>query len=121
MAKRELSKFEQDTLVEALSQIDEAGKKQKLAEYKAAIEQERAGRTAAQTKVGELAAELSKRQTGYQAAISDMDRKLLQERESRATADTLAAQARAEADTERRKNAEFTDLVEGLKAQIGAL
>ena len=121
MAKRELSRFEQDTLVEALSQIDEAGKKQKLAEYRAAIEQERSGRVAAEAKVGELTAELAKRQTGYQAAIADMDTKLLQARESRATADMLAAQARTEAYTERRKNGEIEALVQRLETQIGAL
>ncbi|SRR5258706_470860 len=121
MAKRELSKFEQDTLVEALTQIDAAGKAQKIAEYKAAIEEERAGRVAAEAKVGELSAELAKRQAGYQAAIADMDTRLVQARESRATAETLAAQARAEADTERRKNDEITAIVQKLEAQISAL
>lgn len=121
MAGRELSKFEQDTLVEALTQIDEAGKKQKLAEYSAAIEQERAGRVAAESKVGELAAELAKRKDGYQSAIADMEMKLLQSRESRATSDMLSAQARTEVETERRKNGEFTALIQSLKEQIDAL
>lgn len=97
MAARELSKFEQDTLVEALTQIDAASKAQKLAEHAAAIEVERAGRIAAEARIGELTAELTKRQTGYQVALTDMDTKLEQAREARGTADLLAAQAKAEA------------------------
>src|SRR5260221_5366141 len=97
MAARELSKFEQDTLVEALTQIDAASRAQKLAEHAAAIEAERAGRVAAEAKVGELTAELAKRGEAYRAALADSDTKLSQARESRSTADLLAAQAKAEA------------------------
>jgi hypothetical protein len=121
MASRELSKFEQDTLVEALTQIDAAGKAQKIAEYAAAIEQERSGRAAAEAKVGELTAELAKRGEAYRAALADMDSKLLQAREARSTADVLSAQYRAEAEGERRKSAEIEALVTGLREQITAL
>lgn len=98
MAARELSQFEQETLIEALTQIDAANKAQKLAEYAAAIESERAMRVAAEAKIGELQAELAKRSEGYQAALGDFTTKLAQANEARATADLLAAQARAEAD-----------------------
>lgn len=97
MAARELSKFEQDTLVEALTQIDAAGKAQKLAEHAAAIEAERAGRVAAEAKVGELTAELSKRGEAYRVALAELDTKLSHAREARGTADLLAAQAKTEA------------------------
>ena len=97
MAARELSRFEQDTLIEALTQIDAAGKAQKLAEHAAAIEVERAGRVAAETKVGELTAEFAKRGEAYRAALADYDTKLSRSREARGTADLLAAQAKAEA------------------------
>ena len=98
MATRELSKFEQDTLLEALTQIDAAGKAQKLAEHAAAIESEKSGRIAAEAKVGELTAELARRGEAYRVAVSDLERKLAQAKEARSTADMLAAQARAEAD-----------------------
>lgn len=99
MAARELSKFEQDTLIEALTQIDAASKAQKLAEHAAAIEVERAGRAAAEAKIGELTAELAKRGEAYRAALADYDTKLSQAREARSTADLLATQAKAEAAT----------------------
>src|SRR3979490_2035327 len=121
MAARLLSKFEQDTFVEALTQIDAAGKAQKLAEYAAAIEQERSGRVAAETKIGELTAELAKRSEGYRAAVSDLETKLLQAREARNTADILAAQARTEADAERNKSEEIGTMIESLQTQIAAL
>jgi hypothetical protein len=121
MPPRLLSKFEQDTFVEALTQIDAAGKKQKLAEYAAAVEQERAARVAAEAKIGELMAELVKRSEGYRAAVADMDTKLIQARESAATANILAAQARAEADAERRNSEENGTMLESLQAQITAL
>lgn len=121
MAARELSKFEQDTLIEALTQIDAASKSQKLAEHAAAIEQERSGRVAAEAKVGELTVELAKRGEAYRTALSDMDSKLLQAREARSTSDVLAAQYRAEAEGERKKSAEIETLVIGLREQITAL
>ena len=96
---RELSKFEQDTLVEALTQIDSAKKSQKLAEYAAAIEQEKAGRIAAESKVGELQAELVKRSRGYQDGLKEMDTKREQEREARLTAEILSAQYKASTET----------------------
>lgn len=121
MASRELSKFEQDTLVEALTQIDAAGKAQKLAEHVAAIEVERAARVAAEAKVGELTAELAKRGEAYRGALADYDMKLMQAREARSTAEILAVQARAEADGERSKASEIGALVRSLQEQISAL
>lgn len=121
MAARELSKFEQDTLIEALTQIDAASKSQKLAEHAAAIEQERSGRVVAEAKVGELTIELAKRGEAYRTALADMDSKLLQAREARSTADVLAAQYRAESEGERKKSAEIETLVTGLREQITAL
>ncbi len=121
MAHRELSKFEQDTLVEALTQIDAAHKARKLAEHEAAIEKERAGREAAEQRVGELTAELAKRGDAYRTALADLERKLMQERESRSTADTLAAQARAEADGERSKHEEILGVVNQLRQDMAEM
>jgi hypothetical protein len=76
---------------------------------------------AAETKIGELMAELAQRREGYQAAITDMETKLMQARESAATANILAAQARAEADAEHRNSEENDTMLESLQAQITAL
>lgn len=116
MAARELSKFEQDTLIEALTQIDGANKAKKLAEYAAAIEQEKAGRMAAEAKIGELTAELAKRQQGYQAALAELETRSLQDREARATAELLAAQARAELEGERATQAMLRQITEQISA-----
>lgn len=92
-----------------------------LAKAKSDAQVSESARVAAETKVGELTAELAKRQAGYQTAIADMDTKLLQAREGRATAEMLAAQARAEADAERRNSTEVVARMGSLETQIAAL
>lgn len=119
--KRELSQFEQETLLEALTQIDDADKGRKLAEHAAAIEAERAGRVAAESKVGELSAELVRRSEGYQLALADAERKSLQDREARNTAALLATQARAEAEEMLAHHAEMMSIVNTLREEIAAI
>ena len=121
MAARELSKFEQDTLIAALDKIDESNKARKISEYQAAIEQERSGRVAAESKVGELTAELARRGDAYRAALAEMDTKLVQEREARSTANTLAAQARGEADASSALAASMGARIGELSAKLDAL
>ena len=128
MAARELSKFEQETLIAALDKIDEATKARKIAEHAAAIEQEKAGRIAAEAKIGELSAEMVRRSDGYQTALASearlraqIETKLLQEREARSTADLLAAQYRAEAEATREQIAETQEMFRALTERVDAL
>lgn len=89
-----------------------------LAKAKADVQASETARIAAEAKIGELIAENAKHREGYQAALADMNTRLLQSNEARTTADLLAAQARAEAEAARARNEEVSALVARLEARI---
>jgi thymidine phosphorylase len=69
----------------------------------------------ANAKVGELTAELAKRGEGYRASLNDLDTKREQAQEARMTADLLAAQSKAEAETANRALAQMASEIAALR------
>jgi len=72
-------------------------------------------RDMANAKVGELTAELAKRGEGYRASLKDLDTKREQAQEARMTADLLAAQSKAEADTANKALAQMASEIAALR------